>query len=79
MAKKTRRTEKLYICGRCGYRSHHKTRCHSCGFMLEEECVKCYSAKGNCICKLHGVFVSGRHVKKPKKSAAAKKKRKKKK
>ena len=75
MAKK-----KLYVCGRCSYRSHHKTGCHSCGFMLEEECVKCYSAKGNCICKLHGVFVSGRHAKrakKPKKAAAAKNKQKK--
>ena len=67
--------KKLYVCGRCGYRSHHRTRCHSCGFMLEEECVKCYSAKGNCICKLHGVFVSGRHARHAKHAAPAAKKK----
>ncbi|MBI2143093.1 hypothetical protein HYU20_02010 [Candidatus Woesearchaeota archaeon] len=51
---------KLYVCGRCGYRSHHKTRCPSCGFMLEGECGKCYSAEGNCVCRLHGVFVGSK-------------------
>ena len=73
---------KLYVCGRCGYRSHHKARCHSCGFMLEEECVKCYSAKGNCVCRFHGIFVSGKKARKKKggrafaAAAAAKKKKK---
>ena len=57
---------KIYVCGRCGYRTHHKMKCPSCGFHLEDECVKCYSAKGNCICKLHGVFVSGKHTAKVK-------------
>ena len=70
---------KIYICGRCGYRSHHKSRCHSCGFMLEDECGKCYSAKGNCVCKFHGVFAGGRKISSRKKvSAAAAKKKKRK-
>ncbi|MBI3036627.1 hypothetical protein HYY73_02630 [Candidatus Woesearchaeota archaeon] len=51
---------KLYVCGRCGYRSHHRMKCPSCGFHLEDECVKCYSAKGNCICRFHGVFVGSK-------------------
>ncbi|MBI2550099.1 hypothetical protein HYV83_02860 [Candidatus Woesearchaeota archaeon] len=63
---------KLYVCGRCGYRSNHRMKCPSCGFHLEDECVKCYSAKGNCVCRFHGVFASGRHVKKLKKRKAAK-------
>ena len=62
---------KLYVCGRCGYRSHHKARCHSCGFMLEEECVKCYSAKGNCVCRFHGIFVSGEKARKGRKASAS--------
>ncbi len=66
---------KLYMCGRCGYRSHHRMRCHSCGFMLEEECGKCYSAKGNCVCKFHGAFVGGKKIRKKASAAAAKKKR----
>lgn len=61
---------KLYVCGRCGYRSHHRMRCHSCGFMLEEECGKCYSAKGNCVCRLHGAFVGSKKIRD---KAAAKK------
>lgn len=53
---------KLYVCGRCGYRSHHRMLCHSCGFMLEDECGKCYSAKGNCVCRLHGAFAGGKRA-----------------
>ena len=52
---------KLYVCGRCGYRSHHRMKCPSCGFHLEEECAKCYNAQGNCICRFHGKFASGKH------------------
>ncbi|MBI2176414.1 hypothetical protein HYU40_03660 [Candidatus Woesearchaeota archaeon] len=69
MAKK-----KLYICGRCGYRSHYRMKCHSCGFMLEEECGKCYNAKGNCVCRFHGVFGSGKKTRR-KAAAAVRKKR----
>ena len=63
---------KIYVCGRCGYRAHHRMKCPNCHFMLEEECLKCYSAKGNCICQLHGEFLRGRHLAKakPKKAAA---------
>ncbi|MEK6853995.1 MAG: hypothetical protein AABX60_01550 [Nanoarchaeota archaeon] len=70
MAKKSKMAKKkIYVCGRCGYRSHHSMKCPSCCFHLEEECVKCYSAKGNCICKLHGVFASGKKVRKVKAAA----------
>ena len=72
---------KLYVCGRCGYRSHHQMKCPSCGVKLEDECGKCYSAKGNCVCKFHGVFVGGMRAGNRKKSsavAAARKKRRKK-
>lgn len=62
---------KLYVCGRCGYRSHRMTKCPSCGFHLEDECVKCYSAKGNCVCRFHGVFASGKKVRKAKATATA--------
>ena len=30
--------------------------------MLEDECGKCYSAKGNCVCRLHGSFAGGRKM-----------------
>lgn len=69
---------KLYVCGRCSYRSHRRMKCPSCGFMLEDECGKCYSAKGNCVCRFHGAFVGGMQAGSRKKSstvAAAKKKR----
>lgn len=66
--------KKLYICGRCGYRSHHRMKCHSCGFMLEEECAKCYSAKGNCICRFHGAFSGGKNIRK-RATAAVRKRR----
>lgn len=62
---------KLYVCGRCGYRSHRMMKCPSCGFHLEDECVKCYSAKGNCICRFHGVFASGTKIRKVAAAAAA--------
>ena len=61
---------KLYVCGRCGYRSHQKMKCPSCGFHLEDECAKCYSAQGNCICRFHGKFVSGKNKGKAKKAVA---------
>ncbi len=62
-----------YVCGRCGYRAHHMMKCHNCGIMLEEECKRCYSARGNCVCMLHGVHIIKR---KAGKAAAAVKKRK---
>ena len=63
---------KIYVCGRCGYRTHHMIKCPSCCFMLEEECLKCYSAKGNCVCQFHGEFLRGRRLAKPKKAARTK-------
>lgn len=68
MAKKV-----YYICGRCGYRAHHKMKCHNCGIMLEEECNDCFSAKGNCVCTFTVASIPG---KAKKARAAAKKARK---
>ncbi len=79
--KEAKKSKKLYVCGRCGYRSHHRMACPSCGFHLEEECGKCYSAKGNCVCRFHGAFVGGRKMSNGGKSSATamvKKKRRKK-
>lgn len=44
----------IFVCGRCGYRAHHKGLCHNCKIHLEPMCEHCYCAKGNCICLLHG-------------------------
>ena len=78
---KVKSMAKLYVCGRCGYRSHHRMKCPSCGFHLEDECVKCYSAKGNCVCRFHGVFGTGIKIRKvaaaeSKKKPASKKRKK---
>ncbi|MBI2143856.1 hypothetical protein HYU17_01740 [Candidatus Woesearchaeota archaeon] len=70
--KKGNKQKKLYVCGRCGYRSHHRMKCHNCGFHLEEECSKCCSAIGNCVCLFHNRFVNRKKAAK----VAAKKKRK---
>jgi len=67
---------KLYVCGRCGYRAHHRIKCPSCGFHLEEECAKCYNAQGNCICRFHGAFSKGtKTARKKSKPAKAEKKK----
>ncbi len=44
----------IFICGRCGYRSHHKWLCHNCKIHLEPECENCHNAIGNCVCLYHG-------------------------
>ena len=66
---------KLYVCGRCGYRAHHRIKCQSCGFKLEEECAKCYNAQGNCICRFHSDFIGGKHTKRIATGAAGKRKK----
>lgn len=67
---------KLYVCARCGYRSHHKIKCPSCGFHLEEECLKCYNAKGNCVCRFHGSYTSPKPARRVSKASKKTKKRK---
>ncbi|MBI2545882.1 hypothetical protein HYV81_01770 [Candidatus Woesearchaeota archaeon] len=46
--------ETVFICGRCGYRSHHQGICHNCRIQLEKMCEHCFCALGNCICLSHG-------------------------